>query len=220
MINQRAWRALRLGGLLVAAGGAGALIVGAALPWALVPVFGMDLTIPGVAAGWGAVTLIAGALALRYASRFPLVGVLLGLIALSVGAQAGATTGRAVRGRLLALNNALYPVNDKLIRAGLAPVEPFGYARSWASLVGPGPRVTVWGGAALALGAAAMLVGERMGRVCPRCSFRWSSTRTAVVAFCPACGARVGPPVACPACQASVEPGDRFCAACGTTLAG
>ena len=204
-------------GALWSTAGAGAMAVGAVLPWARVPLFGVELDVPGVA-GLGALTLFAAFLALVFGRRAPLLAVALGLTALAIGAQAQQETGRAVKGHLLGLQQALAPVNNNLARAGLPTVDPFPMGRPWEEFVGPGPLWTFWGGTALAVGAAVMVAGERLGRSCPRCAARWSPARAGTVTFCPACGLRIGPRSACPSCQAPVEPGDIFCAACGVGL--
>ena len=210
---QGLWRAA----VMMSTAGAVAMAVGAVLPWARVPLFGVELDVPGVA-GLGALTLFAAFLALVFGRRFPLLAVGLGLTALGIGGQAQQETGRAVKGHLLGLQQALAPVNNNLVRAGLPSIDPFPMGRRWEGFVGPGPLWTFWGGAALAVGAAAMFAGERLGRSCPRCAARWSPARAGAVTFCPACGLRVGPRSACPSCQTPVEPGDTFCAACGVGL--
>jgi hypothetical protein len=219
-----AWRArtsalqgLWWAGLVLALAGSAAVAVGAVLPWTRFTVFGALVSIPGVA-GLGALSLCCGVLALLWARRLPLLGVLLGLVAFGIGAHAQQATGRAVKGRLLGLGQALAPVNDKLLRVGLPPVEPFELGRPWREFVGPGPAWTFWGGAALAVGSAAVFAGGRLRRSCPHCGAHWPPARAGSVAFCPACGKRVGPLACCPACRAAVLPGEKFCAACGVSL--
>ncbi len=212
-----ALRGLWWAGLVLGVTGSVAIAVGAVLPWTRLTVLGVDVALPGVA-GLGALSLCCGVLALFWGRRLPLLGVLLGLVALGIGAHAQQETGRAVKGRLLALQQALAPVNDKLTRVGLPPIEPFAWGRPWREFVGPGPLWTFSGGALLAVGSAALFAGARLQRSCPHCGAHWSPARAAPVAFCPACGKPAGPRVSCPACRAPVLPGDRFCAACGGPL--
>lgn len=215
MRRQFGLRLLRGAGLAASVVGALIVAAGSVLPWARLSVFGLEITQPGVL-GLGALSLSAAILALMWGRRFPLLGLILGLFALGVGAHAERETGRAVKGRILHLQVALAPVNDKLIRVGLPPIEPFQMGRPWKEFVGPGPLWTFRGGAILALGSAAIFTGGMLLRSCFRCGARWSPARA--VAFCPACGERVGPLRACPACESPVEPKDRFCAACGVTI--
>ncbi len=211
--RQKGLRALRRAGWVWYVAGAAAVLVGSVLAWVRFSVFGVEFSLPGVA-GWGALTASCALLSLIGGRRFPLLGVLVGLLAMGIGSRAQQETGRAVRGRVLALTQALAPVNDKLMRVGLPPIEPFPLGQRWADHVGPGPLWTFWGGAALAVGAAAAFCGERLGRTCGRCGARWSPAR--MVVFCPACGERAGPLIACPACQSPLEPSDHFCAVCGS----
>jgi hypothetical protein len=205
-----------------AAGVCGAITaaVGSVLPWTRFDVFGVDVRVPGVA-GWGALTLAAAVVAVMAAfraRRLSLVGVLLGLFILAVAAQARAEGGRAVKARLLALTQALAPVNDRLLRVGLPPVEPFRLGQRWSDLVGPGPAWTAAGGALLALGSCGRFAAGRLRRSCFRCGASWSPARAGAVTFCPACAARVGPLTACPACRGPVEPRDTFCVRCAAPL--
>lgn len=212
----RGLNGLRWAGMALLFSGGIATAVGAVLPWAQFMVFGVSFVIPGVM-GMGALTLVAAAAALLYGRRFPLAAVLAGLCAVGIGLTAKQETGRAIKQRLLGLDRALLPVNDKLMRAGLPPIEPFPFTRRDDHL-GPGPQWTLWGGAAIAIGAAGLFSGARLLRSCPRCAATWSPTRIGQVTFCPGCGFRVGPLVACPACRAEVEADDRFCAACAASL--
>lgn len=214
--RQGALGALRWAGRIASVAGALAVAVGAVLPWARFSVFGVEITQPGVL-GLGALSLSGALLALLWGRRLPLLGLLLGLFALGIGAHAERETGRTIKGRILQLQMALAPVNDKLMRVGLPPVEPFPLGTPWKDFVGPGPRWTFWGGAALMIGSAAVFAGGRLLRSCPHCGARWSAARA--VAFCPACGKRVGPLTACPACESPLEPNDRYCGACGANVA-
>ena len=214
LLRRLSWAGLVLGGA-----GSIAVAVGAVLPWARFTVLGVDVALPGIA-GWGALSLSGALLALFCLRRLPLLAVLLGLLAAGMGAHAQKETGRALKGRLLGLQQALAPVNDKLLRVGLPPVEPFAIGRPWREFVGPGPVWTFWGGAALALGGAALFAGMRLARTCPGCGALWSPERAGSIAFCPACGGRAGSAVtSCPACHAAAELDDRFCASCGVSLA-
>lgn len=215
--RQTAFAALRIAGGVTAAAGCAAIAYGAVLPWARFTVFGVDLTAPGVT-GWGALSLSAALVALVSGRRFPLLGLLLGLLALGIGNQAQRETGRILKGRVLGLQQALVPVNDKLMRVGLPPIEPFPLGRPWRDYLGPGPLWTFWGGTLLAVGSAAIFAGDRLGRSCPRCGAQWRRARAGTVVFCPACGEPVAPLAACPACLAPAEPGDHFCTACGVAL--
>lgn len=212
-----ALRRLRLAGLILGGAGAAAVAVGAVLPWTRFGIFGTEFSIPGVM-GWGALTLAAALAALVVGRRAPLLAVAVGMLALGVGAQAQRETGRAVKGRVLELQRSFDNVNSRLMQVGLPPIEPFERGRLWRDFVGPGPLWTFWGGAALAVGAAAVFAGERLGRSCPRCGITWSAIRAGRVTFCPACGIRLGPITQCRACGGSVEPKDTFCATCGASL--
>ena len=212
--RQLGLRLLRGAGIAASVAGALTVAAGSVLPWARFSVFGVEITQPGVL-GLGALSLSGAILALMWGRRFPLLGVLLGLFALGVGAHADRETGREVKGRILHLQFALAPVNDKLMRVGLPPIEPFPLGRPWKDFVGPGPTWTFRGGALLALGSAAIFTGGRLLRSCARCGARWSPARAATIVFCPVRGERSGPLRSCPACDASIEPKDRFCAACG-----
>lgn len=209
-------RAARISGLIV--GGAGALIVaaGAVLPWTQFTVFGIDLFIPGVV-GFGAATLAGAVLTLMRGRRWPIIGVLVGLLAIGIGRTAQQETGRAVQGRILGLKQSLGPVNDKLLRVGIPPIEPFPLGRRWADYIGPGPTWTINGGAILTVGSLALLLARGLPSWCPNCRRAWGKDR--VVAFCPHCGVAVGPPIVCRACHNPLEPGDRFCVACATPAA-
>lgn len=210
-------RAARTIGALAAGAGALAIAWGAVLPWARLTVFGATYTLPGVF-GLGALTLAGACLALVALRRFALVAAACGLLALVVGTHAQRETGRALKGRLLGLAQTLAPVNDRLMRAGLPPVEPFPLGQRWSDLVGPGPLWTVCGGAALLLGAGGRWASERTGCRCSRCGKGWPFARDARVTFCPRCGERVGAFVRCPVCRENVAPGDAFCAVCQAPL--
>ena len=219
--RRQARRLARRAALAVLIAGALTVAWGAVLPWARLTIFGVAMNVPGVA-GWGALTVFAAFVALVFGRRYPLVAVACGLLALGLGAQAHKETGRALRLRTLALEQSLAPVNDRLMRIGLPPVEPFPPGQRRADLLGPGPLWTAWGGAVLALGAALRFAAVRSGGSCPRCHAAWRIAErdgeAARIAFCPSCGERVGPRVVCPACRAPVLDADAFCAACGTAL--
>lgn len=214
--RRAAWM-LRAGGVLILLG-AVLLGAGAVLPWVRLSVFGADFAVPGVLS-WGAVTLALGLIALFAAlRRLAWLAVAAGLIAFFIGVRANGSVGRAAAQRVLAVNRALADVNARLMQVGLPPVEPLGAMGRRQDYVGPGPLWTAWGGAAVALGAGLMLGGDRYRRGCPHCGAHWPLARLGGIAFCPVCGVGVGPSVVCPRCHRGVEPGDRFCAACGETL--
>lgn len=217
-VARRRWlRLCQVAGALAGLGGALAIAVGGVLPWARLTVFGVVFGVPGVF-GLGALTLSAALLVLLRGRHFPLLAVLCGLLALGLGQHAQRETGKALRKRTLALESALWPVNDRLMRAGLPPVEPFPPGQRRADLVGPGPVWTLWGGAALALGGMTRLAAQRFACRCPRCKRGWPAARQDRVTFCPACGERVGPFVRCPSCAEPVAPHDAFCGVCRAAL--
>lgn len=217
MARRRGLRLVQAAGALAGVAGALAIAVGGVLPWARLTVFGTTFGVPGVF-GLGALTLSAALLALPLGRRFPLLAALCGLLALSLGLHAQRETGKALRKRTLALESALWPVNDRLMRAGLPPVEPFPPGQRRADLIGPGPAWTLWGGAALALGGMTRFAALRLACRCSRCKRTWSAARQDRVTFCPACGERVGPFVRCPSCAEPVAPNDAFCGVCRTAL--
>ncbi len=217
-VARRRWlRFFQAAGALAGVAGALAVAAGGVLPWARLTVFGVVFGVPGVF-GLGALTLSAALLALLAGRRFPLLAVVCGLLALGLGLHAQRETGKALRKRTLALESALWPVNDRLIRAGLSPVEPFPPGQRRADLVGPGPDWTLWGGAVLALGGLTRFAAQRLACQCPRCKRGWPAARRDRVTFCPACGERVGPFVRCPSCAEPVALGDVFCGVCRTSL--
>lgn len=208
-------------GAVLTFGGALSLIVGGILPWARFQILGTEIGIPG-AVEWGAVTIVVGLLVLSVTGlrrRLPLLVMVLGLVGLVIGMRAQEETGKHVRGRLLAVENSIAPVNARLAQVALPPIEPFGpgLGRS-GDYLGPGPLWTVVGGACLALGGTLSFTGERLGRSCRRCGVLWRTGRT--VLFCPSCGTSTGRTDACIRCLSSLESGDRFCASCGTAAAG
>jgi hypothetical protein len=198
-------------------GGALSLIAGGVLPWARFQLLGMEIGIPGVME-WGAVTIVVGLLVLSASGlrrRLPLLVMVLGLAAMSIGMRAQEETGRNLRGRLLALENAIAPVNARLAQVALPPIELFGpgLGRS-GDYQGPGSLWTVIGGACLALGGTLSFVGGRLGRSCLSCGTLWRTGR--VVLFCPSCGTSAGGPRLCALCKSPIETKDRFCVSCGT----
>ncbi len=211
---------LRGAGTALTFGGALSLILGAILPWARFQILGTEVGIPG-AAEWGAVTLIVGLLVLSVTGlrrRMPLLVMVLGFVALSIGMRARDETGKQVRSRLLAVENSLAPVNARLAQVTLPPIEPFGpgLGRS-QDYLGPGPFWTVLGGVGLALGGTLCFTGGRLGRSCRSCGVLWRTGRA--VLFCPACGTGTGKTDLCVVCKSPLESRDRFCASCGTATA-
>ena len=198
--------------------GALALVVGGILPWARFTLLGMEVGIPGVLE-WGAVTMGIGLLVLSVQGlrrRLPLLVLVLGFAGLGIGMQAQKEAGKVLRGRLLALENGLAPVNARLAQVTLPPIEPFGpsIGRS-RDYLGPGPAWTIWGGVGLALGGTLGFVGGRLGRSCRSCGFTWRSGR--IVHFCPSCGTSTGNDILCTRCQSPLEGRDRFCVSCGSS---
>lgn len=215
--RRRRLRFFQAAGALVGVAGALAVAIGGVLPWARLTIFGVVFGVPGVF-GIGALTFSASLLALLVGRRFPLLAAMCGLLALGLGLHAQRETGRALRKRTLALESALWPVNDRLIRTGLPPVEPFPPGQRRTDLVGSGPAWTLWGGAALALGGMTRFAALRLACRCPRCKLGWPAARQDRITFCPACGERIGPFVRCPSCAEPVAPNDAFCGVCRTAL--
>jgi len=203
------------GGLTLRVTGALAVLVGSVLPWAKLTVFGVDLSLPCVA-GWGAVTASLALMALVRPRALPLLGVALGLIYLAVGGQARQGVGRKVLQYVLLVETRLAPVNDKLARVALPPIEPFDGFGPAGRYVGPGPLWTVWGGAALALGADLQFAGGRLGRTCAACGVLWPTDR--IIQYCPRCGALAAAGPLCSSCHSPLWRKDRFCAHCGAPV--
>jgi hypothetical protein len=209
---------LRWAGMLFTIGGALSLIVGGILPWARFQILGTNINIPG-AVEWGAVTIVLGLLVLSVNGlrrRLPLLVMVLGFVALGIGVRAQEETGKQVRGRLLALENSLAPVNARLAQVALPPIEPFGpgLGRS-RDYLGPGPLWTIVGGVGLALGGTLSFTGGRLSRSCRSCGVLWRTGR--VILFCPSCGASTVKTDLCTGCKSPLEGKDRFCASCGTS---
>ncbi len=208
-----------LGVATVLAGGAG-LVVASALPWAIFTVLRTEISIPGIALGWGGVTAGLGILVIAqfgFVRRFAWLGIMLGLLAAYLGNRAGNETGKAVVGCLLTVQRRLSPINSRLAQLNLPPIEPVGETvGSRRDHVGPGPGYTVWAGAVVAGGALLLLAGERLRHTCGNCRRAWSARHGEAIPFCPYCGARTSTAVICARCAAPILRGERFCAVCGS----
>jgi hypothetical protein len=206
---------LNRGGLTLRVLGALAVLVGSVLPWAKLTIFGVDLSLPGVA-GLGAVTATLGLMALILPRALPLLGVALGLACLLIGGQTQRSVGRTILHYVLAIETRLAPVNAKLARVAIPPIEPFEGIGPAARYVGPGALWTAWGGAALALGGALQFAGGRLGRTCVSCGTVWPPDR--LLNYCPRCGVFAATVPLCSACHEPLWSGDRFCGHCGTSV--
>jgi hypothetical protein len=213
---RRNGRWLETAGLILAGAGSLAVLVGGVLPWARFVVFGVPVSLPGVAAG-GALAAMLGILGFVNARR-PLLTMLLGIACFVIGGAANREVGQAVRRHILRAELTLAPMNDRLARVALPPLEPFQGIGAANSYVGPGPLWTLFGGAGMALGGALRFAGGRQARLCRNCGALWSAGRE--VHFCPRCGASAAEPgEGCPSCQRPLAPGDKFCVHCGTAAA-
>jgi hypothetical protein len=203
------------GGLVLRIAGALVVLIGSLLPWAKLTAFGVNLSLTG-AAGWGAVTMAMGLAALVRPRALPLLGVALGLACLLIGGQAQRSTGRKVLQFVFLIETRLAPVNDKLARVALPPIEPFEGAGPAGRYLGPGPLWTAWGGAALALGSAIQYAGGRLRRTCASCGTLWPADRA--INYCPRCGAFASAIPLCSACHRPLWKNDRYCVHCGTAV--
>lgn len=207
-------------GKTLAAGGAIALVVGAALPWVIFPVFGVTISLPG-ASLWGALTGLVGLTTLyglRSARAAPF-HALLGFAALLLAGAAHAQVGRAVVRQMLHVKMNLASVNERLASVALPPIEPFDSVRPGRDYLGPGILWTLWGGSGVLIGSLFVVAGARLRRTCSSCGALWPSERVGEIAFCFACGsAQSAPRPLCPSCRREVAKGDRHCVTCGTAL--
>jgi hypothetical protein len=218
--NRKLGTRLDWAGRGVAIVGAVALLVGAALPWVHFKVFDVDISLPGVSL-WGALTGLFGLTVLTGSFRHsrPVFHAILGIAALGIGSASHGALGRTVRQQMLRVNIALAPVNDRLARVALPPVEPFASILRPGDYVGPGVTWTWMGGTAVAMGSFLVFAGERLRRTCSSCGTLWAAGRAGELAFCPVCGVPQGKPrPQCPQCHTEIVPGDKFCTTCGKDL--
>lgn len=212
--NRQVGNVLGLTGKGLALGGAAAVAVGGALPWAMLTVFGVPLALPGVLSLWGAVAIGLAALALTWSRSFPWVLIVLGAVAGWIGVEAEKTVGREVVAFKLRVEQALGPTNARLGQATLPPVEPFQGIGPAREHVGPGPVWVLWGGVALTFGGIGQVAGERLRRTCGNCGSAWGRHRDGL-AYCPRCGTATDATPHCANCRQPLEKGDRFCSHCG-----
>ena len=206
-------------GIVTVLMGAVGLIVAAALPWAILTVLNLPVSLPGAALGWGAVTAGIGVIAIAqfgFLRRFAWLGIVLGLLAAYIGVRAQNETGKVIVQYLLRVQGRLAPINARLAEVTLPPIEPFGSGiGARKDHVGTGPGYTVWAGATLATGSLLLLVGERFRHTCSHCRRVWSAKRSEHIPFCPHCGNRTSTELLCVRCASPLLRGERFCAECG-----
>jgi ssDNA-binding Zn-finger/Zn-ribbon topoisomerase 1 len=212
-------KVLRGIGWLLGIVGAVGLIVAATLPWAQLTILQNNIPIPGVVAGVGVITAAIGLLILAQFGiwrRFPLLGVLLGIVAWAIGAWAQEQSGIRVRKFLLETQIKLSPINRRLMEIGLPPIEPTGSGiQSRRAYTGIGTVYTAWAGAGVTTASALLFIAEYMLRTCPHCRRVWSAKRGENIHFCPACGGDVTKDPICPHCAAPALHGEKFCVDCG-----
>ncbi|MGC4046060.1 MAG: hypothetical protein QM758_19895 [Armatimonas sp.] len=188
--------------------GALLVLVGAALPWARFTVFGLEVSLPGGLWPRGAACVglaVVAALSLR---RLPYLAAALAVACLITAWQARTQAPREVIRRTLEIQQALNPINDKLARITVPPIDPFGGIGSSRDHAGVGSTITLIGGVLLLGGAALRLMPER----CRSCRTPW---RSAAFRFCPTCGiARTTGPH-CGRCGEPMQKRDSFCTQCG-----
>jgi hypothetical protein len=194
--------------MVLGACGALLVLVGAALPWARFTVFGLDIGLPGGLWPRGAASVGLAMVSVLTLRRVPWLAAVVALGCLITTWQARAAAPREVIRRTLEMEQALAPINDKLARITVPPIEPFGGVGRARDRTEVGGTVALLGGALLVTGAILRLTPER----CRGCRARW---RSPAQRFCPACGqARIAGPH-CAHCGEPQRTGEMFCPMCG-----
>ena len=192
--------------------GALTVLVGAALPWARFTIFGLEVSLPGGLWPRGAACVglaVVAALSLR---RLPYIAAVLALGCVITAWQARTQAPRDVIQRTLEIKQTLAPINDKLARITVPPIEPFGGVGRRSDYMGIGSTITLIGGVLLLAGVGLRLSPER----CRSCRASW---RSATHRFCPACGvARISRPH-CGRCGEPLNKLFKFCPQCGQNSA-
>lgn len=213
--NRRAGNVLQFLGRSIGIVGAGIVAIGGAMPWVLLTVFDIPLSLPGIVQWWGMATVGLAVLALTWSRNFPWLWLALGLLCMLAGQEAQRTVGREVISFKLRVSRALAPTNDKLAQVALPPIEPFPAIGRAQDHLGPGPIWTIWGGVGLMLGGGFQLLGGRLRRTCGTCRTVWSGKRDEPM-YCPNCGTVTSTDPHCISCHRRLERNDHFCPTCGT----
>ena len=210
--RRRYARLLRWLGLSVGVFGGAAALIGAVLPWAMVTAFGVPLSLPGVLT-WGAVSGLFALIGLLTLRSAPLVACLAGAFCVVLSFSLRDTAAREMQARVIRVERAIAPLNERMAQIALSPIEPFSGIGPAARYRGPGPLWCLWGGAGLMAGAGIAFAGENLRRRCVSCGFLASAHRA--LRYCPNCGAQCIALPLCPHCHAPLDKRDRFCGACG-----
>jgi hypothetical protein len=208
---------MRLGGVTLGVVGAVGALCGAALPWAIVTIFGIPLALPGLLT-YGAICAVSALLGLLTLRAFPLVACVAGAICSLCALTTRQTVVRDMMSRVITVERAIAPVNLRLAQVALDPIEPFQGIGPAAKYLGPGAFIAALGGIGLATGGGFAFAGARLRRSCGVCGNAWPASRDPN--FCPHCGTLVTPQPLCRHCHAPLVKGDKFCAECGSGLLG
>jgi hypothetical protein len=199
-------------------GGAGALValVGTVLPWAQLEILGLALRLPGALWPMGIVSLGVALLGLVSLGRAPALACVLGLLCVGAAWQGRAWAPREIVRRKSVVVQSLAPINDRLARIAVPPIEPFGSIGRSADHQGIGGDVTLLGGLALFLGGLGRTLALRNAGRCGNCGNPWRNGAR----FCVHCGnSRTSEP-SCTRCGEPLQTMDAFCSACGQRTAG
>jgi hypothetical protein len=172
--------------------GAGGVLVGALLPWARLAIFGLEIGLPGVLWLLGAGCIALALIGLGMLARLPWLACACGALCLVLSMQGRAQAPREIVRRKLDIQQQLVPLNDKLARIAVPPLEPFASVGRASDHAGPGAALSLLGSALLTFGGALRAWGRRSGRSSPRFCTRCGTPREIADIYCGGCGASLG----------------------------
>ncbi len=168
--------------------GAGVVVIGAFLPWARLALFGLEIGLPGALWIVGAGCVALALLGLGALGRAPWLACACGLGCLILATQGRVSAPREVIRRKLDLQQRLAPLNDRLARIAVPPLEPFEGIGRAADHAGPGSLIALLGSVLLIAGSALRALSLRSTRELPRFCTRCGTPRDPADAYCGGCG--------------------------------